>query len=53
MLSGLKTYILTGAAAALLVLSNGLEAVTNVDELVKLLQVAAIAALRAGVAKAP
>ena len=53
MLSGWKTYVLTGAAAALLVLGNGIEVVTNTEELIKLLQVAAIAALRAGVAKAP
>lgn len=53
MLSGWKTYIICGTAAGLLVLGNGLEAVTSTEELLKLLQVAAIATLRAGVAKLP
>lgn len=51
MLSGYKTYILTGLAALLIVVGNGLENITNLDEFVKLLQTGAIAALRAGVGK--
>lgn len=50
MLSGYKTYILTGMAAGFLVLSGGLESVTNIEQLVELLKVAALATIRAGVA---
>jgi hypothetical protein len=52
MLSGYKTYILCGLAAGFMVLGNGLEAVTNPEELIELIKVAAVATLRAGVNKA-